>query len=378
MRKIFYSYFKQFGAIEKQRAEAQRLSNLSLDSKNWKEVANAIYGKTHPNGKHNTDKDDGWRYSGKGFKQITWRDNYRILSEHFNKKLKEKGDFDVDWLSNPDLLETNPRDSILSALVYWDWKKINNVVKGTTDIDVNNVTAKINKSKDESIRRPRRYFFKEAIKVFKLNECIKVRYKKLDYTSTFDGKYDAQGMDAYIDIITPKGRDLQGPLIVFDNTGVLFKIHSLCRGSNPNRLKAAGNGDTPTGRATTNYNPNAHKGEFSYGNYGLIYLEGIDSEFNIATQNGRAGIAIHSGHTSGYYKKSLEDMGKLMATYGCIRIYNNDMKELVKLYTQLKKQGKRIYCYIEDYNGDIKDVYKHYQFDVDIKDKSRGERSSKQ
>uniref|UniRef100_UPI0028AD4C06 hypothetical protein n=1 Tax=Chishuiella sp. TaxID=1969467 RepID=UPI0028AD4C06 len=62
MRKLFYSYFKEFGNLEKQKAEAKRLSDLSLDSKNWKTVANAIYGKTHPNGKNNTDNDDGWRY----------------------------------------------------------------------------------------------------------------------------------------------------------------------------------------------------------------------------------------------------------------------------------------------------------------------------
>ena len=80
-------------------------------------------------------------------------------------------------------------------------------------------------------------------------------------------------------------------------------------------------------------------------------------------------------HTSGYYKTSLEDKGKLMGTYGCIRVYNDEMEKLGKLYTKLKNEGKTIYCYIEDYDGDIKDVYKFYNFKKDIKDKSRGKRS---
>ena len=28
-------------------------------------------------------------------------------------------------------------------------------------------------------------------------------------------------------------------------------------------------------------------------------------------------------------------------------------KKLGKLYTKYKKEGKKIFCYIEDYNGDI-------------------------
>ncbi|WP_185145406.1 L,D-transpeptidase family protein [Apibacter muscae] len=179
-----------------------------------------------------------------------------------------------------------------------------------------------------------------------------------------------------INIIAPKTRDVEGPLIVFDKSGVLFKTYSLCRGSNANRLKAGGNGDTPIGKASTRYDANAHKGEYSYGNYGLIYLEGLTSEFLTATKNGRAGIAIHSGHTTGYFKKSLKDLGKLMGTYGCVRVYNKEMEKLGKLYTKLKEQGRKIYCYIEDYDGNIKDVYAHYKMDLDSKDSSRGKRST--
>lgn len=195
---------------------------------------------------------------------------------------------------------------------------------------------------------------------------------------TFDGKYMANSNEVYIDVITPKDRNLQGPLIVFDDTKILFKTHSLCRGANSNRLKAGGNGDTPTGRATTWYNSKAHNGKYSYGNYGLIYLEGNSGEFLTATKNGRDGIAIHAGHTRGYFNKSLEDKGALMGTFGCIRVYNEEMKKLGEIYQELKKQGKVIYCYIEDYAGNIKDVYSYYGMNVYIKDKTRSKRINKQ
>lgn len=377
MRKLFYSYFRQFGSLENQKKEAKRLSDLSLDSKNWPEVANAIYGKTHPNGKNHTDKHDGWRYSGKGYKQITWKDNYLSLQPI----AQEISGSHVAWVDNdnPYKLKDNQRDAILSALAYWKKKKINDVATGLSNDDVDNVTSRINTSKSKDIVEPRRFFFARAVEVLKVEECLKKECTKEKNTiSTYDGKHKAEKNEAYINVITTAERNVQGPLVVFDETGVLFVTHSLCRGANANRLKASGNGDTPTGRATTRYNPNAHKGEYSYGNHGLIYLVGESGEFLQATKNGRDGIAIHAGHTSGYYKKSLKDIGNLMGTYGCVRVYNDEMKKLGALYSQLKRQGKTIYCYIEDYNGDIEDVYKYYGIEKDAKDKLRSKRSKKQ
>lgn len=79
------------------------------------------------------------------------------------------------------------------------------------------------------------------------------------------------------------------------------------------------------------------------------------------------------------YKNSIVDTGQLMSTHGCVRVYNSAMKELTELYTKLKNENKIIYGYIEDYDKNIKDVYKHYEFDPDPKDTtSRGKRSNKQ
>ena len=67
-----------------------------------------------------------------------------------------------------------------------------------------------------------------------------------------------------------------------------------------------------------------------------------------------------------------------MSTYGCIRIYNSSMKKLTEIYNEYKNKKYKIYCYIEDYSGDINDVYKHYEMEKDPKDSQRTENSKKQ
>ncbi|HCM36174.1 hypothetical protein [Chryseobacterium sp.] len=167
MRKLFYSYFKQFGNLENQRVEAKRLSDLSLDSKNWKTVANAIYGKTHPNGKNNTDKEDGWRYSGKGYKQITWRDNY----SNIQKTAKNIFGKDVKWLDNdnPYKLINSPEDSMLSALAFWKRNGISDKATEISDKAVTNVTSLVNPALLGLDERKR--YFKKAVEILQVDKC---------------------------------------------------------------------------------------------------------------------------------------------------------------------------------------------------------------
>lgn len=231
------------------------------------------------------------------------------IEKYFNKYMKIDNEEDVKWVGkdNPYKLKNNAKDAIVSALAYWGWKGISSCAYENNGECVKRVTARINGFRNDIIIQPRINYFKIAAKVLSVDECVRSGVFK---TSTFDGKYSAEKDEVYINVITPKTRDKEGPLIVFDNTGILFKTHSLCRGSNSDRLKAGGNGDTPTGRASTSYDATAHKNDKRYGNYGLIRLIGESGEFLTATNNGRAGIAIHSGHTMG--DDSLDDKGKLM------------------------------------------------------------------
>ena len=169
MRTLFFSYFKQFGSLGEQTKEAKRLSDLSLDSKNHQEVASAIYGIKHPNGKNHLDADDGWRYSGKGFKQITWKDNYVALQKY----VKDTYKIDVEWIDgdNPYKLKNNPKDAILSAIAFWGKNGINGVADYNTKEAVENVTAKINPALLGIKERKR--FYVNAVKVLEVNKCKK-------------------------------------------------------------------------------------------------------------------------------------------------------------------------------------------------------------
>lgn len=73
-------------------------------------IANRVYANRMGNG--NEQSGEGWKYRGRGFIQITGKNNYILLSK----------DTRIDYLNNPDLL-LNEADSMISAL--WYWKRIN-------------------------------------------------------------------------------------------------------------------------------------------------------------------------------------------------------------------------------------------------------------
>ena len=172
MRGIFKSYFKTFGSLSAQQKEAKRLSDLSKDSNNWAKVANAIYGPTHPLGKNHTNKGDGWRYSGKGFKQITWKDNYDKIEKYYNQYMKLKDEKNISWVSgdNSYKLKVSAKDAITSALAYWGAWGINHIAKENSENCVREVAAKIN-TKLEGLNERIRYFNK-AVEVLYVKKCL--------------------------------------------------------------------------------------------------------------------------------------------------------------------------------------------------------------
>lgn len=181
----FESYFDQFPTQVAKEAKAKELgreeqNGSALTLEDQKTLANAIYGKTHPIGKKAGHGDgDGWRYSGKGFKQITWKSNYEILQKRFNSRMKIDDEADVVWVDgeNPYKLKNNAKDAMVSALAFWDWKYLNARADMGDSLDaVTAVSKKINAS-DDSI--PDRYnFFQKAIDALKAKDCVD--YKRRD------------------------------------------------------------------------------------------------------------------------------------------------------------------------------------------------------
>ena len=94
-------------------------------------IANIVYANRMGNG--NQASGEGYKFRGRGFIQLTGKDNYTA----FDKTV------DDDILANPDLVST--KYPLLSAAWFWDNKKINPIAdKGATDDVVADITKKVN------------------------------------------------------------------------------------------------------------------------------------------------------------------------------------------------------------------------------------------
>ena len=95
-------------------------------------IANKVYANREGNG--NEQSGDGWKYRGRGFIQITLKNNYINLSK----------DTDIDYVNNPDLL-LNEADSMIAALWYWDKIKANELADKD---DLDKISDRINIGRD--------------------------------------------------------------------------------------------------------------------------------------------------------------------------------------------------------------------------------------
>lgn len=78
----------------------------------------------------NTSPGDGVKYKGRGYPQITGKNNYAQISK----------DLGIDFVSNPELLEQSPYN-MLSAGWYWNSRNLN---KWADKDDGKTITLKIN------------------------------------------------------------------------------------------------------------------------------------------------------------------------------------------------------------------------------------------
>lgn len=80
-------------------------------------IANRVYSNRMGNGDESSG--DGWKYRGRGFIQLTGKNNYTALTKWANAN-----GINADYVKNPDLLLTEA-DALISALWYWDVNNIN-------------------------------------------------------------------------------------------------------------------------------------------------------------------------------------------------------------------------------------------------------------
>ena len=94
-------------------------------------IANLVYGGRMGNGPEASG--DGYKYRGRGFIQLTGKDNYAA----FDKVVAE------DITANPDLVAS--KYPLLSAAWYWNSRNLNaSADKGDTEAVVTEITKKVN------------------------------------------------------------------------------------------------------------------------------------------------------------------------------------------------------------------------------------------
>ena len=115
---IFPKYFKQPGLAE-------------AYARNPEKIASRVYSGRMGNGEESTG--DGWKYRGRGYIQLTGKNNYSIFDKFV----------DDDIIKNPNLVAT--KYPLLSAAWFFGTNGLNKIAdKGATESVIKDITKRIN------------------------------------------------------------------------------------------------------------------------------------------------------------------------------------------------------------------------------------------
>lgn len=107
-------------------------------------IANGAYGGRAELGNGDYESGDGWKYRGRGMKQLTGRANYRGFANWNKEHQNEWPDEIVNFEENPDLL-IQPRYAARSAAYFWVTRGLHQIAdQGATANQVNAITAIVN------------------------------------------------------------------------------------------------------------------------------------------------------------------------------------------------------------------------------------------
>lgn len=166
-----------FGYYQRRKSEVgedgrRRKAPLSIDQQ--KIIANKIYG-DYEKGDDlgNYESGDGWRFRGRGIKQITGRHHYQQFSKSYGVNFGE----DTNFEQQPELVATFPH-SVHSAIYFWlRSKNYIDADKGITDDAIDSVTKKINSG--EIAQHKKKKYKGKNNPVLKRRENVKGAYKEL-------------------------------------------------------------------------------------------------------------------------------------------------------------------------------------------------------
>ncbi|WP_103573100.1 glycoside hydrolase family 19 protein [Campylobacter concisus] len=161
---------KMYGKIKNvQEANREAIANIIYDDNRRKPANWSLIG--------NTQEGEGWKYRGRGIKQLTGKDNYRGFNNfsHANQWVEN----DINFLDSPDLLVQDGKYALMSATYFWTTAREKNKKKlyeiadeSKSDSDNSNIveriTAVINPQKLSLEQRKKAYKRIKAANVFKI------------------------------------------------------------------------------------------------------------------------------------------------------------------------------------------------------------------
>jgi putative chitinase len=99
--------------------------------RNPQKIASKVYGSRMGNGAEATG--EGWKYRGRGYIQLTGKDNYKLFDATVPENILEQ----------PDLVAT--KYPLLSAAWFWNKNGLNTLADGgATDANVTSITKRVN------------------------------------------------------------------------------------------------------------------------------------------------------------------------------------------------------------------------------------------
>lgn len=151
--KLMFRYFRnrpdeaeRHGFLLK--AGAVKKDGTAMTKKDLEAIANGAYGARSDLGNRGYESGDGWKYRGRGLKQLTGLYNYRKFNLWNRENIKEWPADDVDFVADPDLLLT-PKYSARSAASFWVTRRLYELADlGSAEYVVDLITDIINKDTD--------------------------------------------------------------------------------------------------------------------------------------------------------------------------------------------------------------------------------------
>ncbi|KAF2081593.1 hypothetical protein [Flavobacterium sharifuzzamanii] len=376
----------KYGRIDKNNIKTLQSNynrpKLQYQSANKEMIANTAYSNRKELG--NKGGSDGWNFRGRGLIQITGREIYTFCNSFLQKYEK------IDILSNPHLVGERLDLAVFTSMIFFLWKKINIKANKTRDVknDIcplvgNNVDIKDKNNKKISTNydEKQKSFNDITSKKFNIDGCKwgtkESKPKVVGKYSTYDNNYTADNKTAYINIIVPSNRKKEGLLVFFDDSGILFKCYALALGTGgEDRYTNGGFGNVPNGLWNAGLELKTANVGVSFGNHGVIRLS--PKAGDALKASARSGILIHCGHTIGDGKTGLTDNGALMVTHGCIRVYNADMPEITKHFSNCLSSNKKVFVYVEEVNpNSLNQLFTDYETIADPKDSNTNRKNKK-